>query len=139
MSHPGSRLDLGFGLWQTFSPRDVDETWARARKWRETVSSTGAPIEGILPREPKARIPVGGTRLERTTKSCCRARHQERRESCEYKQKQARNRRKSTQHRATWCAKRSLRLSFSESSSNSAAVKIKNQLNRSEGTKVMDV
>ena len=56
-----------------------------------------------------------------------------------YKQKQARNRRQSTQHRATGCAKRSLRLRFSESPSNSAAIKTKNQPNRSEGTKVMVV
>ena len=33
----------------------------------------------------------------------------------DYKQKQARNRRQSTQHRAIGCAKRSLRLRFSES------------------------
>lgn len=32
MSHPGSLLDLGCGLWQTFSTSDVDETLARARK-----------------------------------------------------------------------------------------------------------
>ena len=56
-----------------------------------------------------------------------------------YKQKQARNRRQSTQHHATRCAKTSLWLNFSESLSNSAAVKTKNQLNRSEGTKVMVV
>ena len=55
-----------------------------------------------------------------------------------YKQKQARNRRQSTQHRATECAKISLRLRFSESPSNTAAIKTKNQLNRSEGTQVMD-
>ena len=42
-----------------------------------------------------------------------------------YKQKQARNRRQSTQHRATGRAKRSLRLRFSESPSNSAAIKTK--------------
>ena len=42
-----------------------------------------------------------------------------------YKQKQARNRRQSTQHRATGCAKLSLRLRFSESPSNSAAIKTK--------------
>ena len=42
-----------------------------------------------------------------------------------YKQKQARNRRQSTQHRASECAKRSLRLSFSKIPSNSAAIKTK--------------
>ena len=42
-----------------------------------------------------------------------------------YKQKQARNRRQSTQHRATGCAELSLRLRFSESPSNSAAIKTK--------------
>ena len=52
--------------------------WRVHGKWRGTVSSRGAPIKGILPREPKARIPVGGTCLERTIKSCCRARHRER-------------------------------------------------------------
>ena len=40
-------------------------------------------------------------------------------------QKQARNRRQSTQHRAIGCAKKSLRLRFSESPSNSAAIKTK--------------
>ena len=54
-------------------------------------------------------------------------------------QKQARNRRQSTQHRATGCAKLSLRLKFLESPSNSAAIETKKQLNRSEGTQVMDV
>jgi len=60
-------------------------------------------------------------------------------ESGSYKQKQARNRRQSAQYRAIGCAKRSLRLRFPESPSNSAAIKTKNQLNRSEGTQVMDV
>ena len=41
------------------------------------------------------------------------------------KQKQARNRRQSTQHRATGCAKLSLGLNFPESPSNSAAIKTK--------------
>ena len=42
-----------------------------------------------------------------------------------YKQKQARNRRQSTQHHATRCAKTSLWLNFMESLPNSAAVKTK--------------
>ena len=56
-----------------------------------------------------------------------------------YKQKQARNRRQSTQHHPTRCEKTSLWLNVSESLSNSAAVKTKNQPNRCEGTKVMVV
>ena len=105
------------------SDEEADERWSesvsgRVHEVRSRLRFVGDDRIGLRERESSARWDF---------------------ERSEYKQKQARNRRQSTQHHATRCAKTSLWLNFSESLSNSAAVKTKNQLNRSEGTKVMVV